>query len=398
MRVLVSAYACEPGKGSEPGVGWNWALQAARVADEVVVLTRTNNRSSIDEACERVPANLHFEFLDLGEAALKLKGGSRRARPYYVVWQRAARARILRLHQEQPFDLIHHLTWASISLPVGASGVTAAPLIVGPVGGGVGASWSQWRDFGLRGAGYELARAALQLANQVNPQTRRTWQSAHTVLAQNEETRQRLPKGMRHRVMVVPNAGIDSAEVVQEGGRSADGGVVRCLFAARIIPLKGLRTAIRALSTPQGRNLRLEVLGDGPDRRSCERLARRLGITDRVLFRGMVPRHVVLERLDESDVLLLPTQHDEGPLIVIEAMARGVRPVVLERGGPAVSVGQAGVVVSVKPVRTLPNRLATAVCDAWALPPALPVERSSEYVWDRKADVLRRVYASALVK
>ena len=37
IRVLISAYACEPNKGSEPGVGWNWALQMAKM-DEVYVI------------------------------------------------------------------------------------------------------------------------------------------------------------------------------------------------------------------------------------------------------------------------------------------------------------------------------------------------------------------------
>lgn len=30
MKILFSAYACEPGKGSEPGVGWNWGRQITR--------------------------------------------------------------------------------------------------------------------------------------------------------------------------------------------------------------------------------------------------------------------------------------------------------------------------------------------------------------------------------
>ena len=46
IRVLISAYACEPNKGSEPGVGWNWALQMAKL-NEVYVITRSNNRKII---------------------------------------------------------------------------------------------------------------------------------------------------------------------------------------------------------------------------------------------------------------------------------------------------------------------------------------------------------------
>ena len=51
LKVLISAYACEPGKGSEPEVGWQWALQMARHHD-VTVLTRANNRQAIEPAIE----------------------------------------------------------------------------------------------------------------------------------------------------------------------------------------------------------------------------------------------------------------------------------------------------------------------------------------------------------
>ncbi len=47
LKVLISAYACEPNKGSEPEVGWQWALQMAKY-HEVTVLTRTNNRAGIE--------------------------------------------------------------------------------------------------------------------------------------------------------------------------------------------------------------------------------------------------------------------------------------------------------------------------------------------------------------
>ena len=49
LRVLVSAYACEPGRGSEPGVGWHWVREIARF-NEVWVITRMNNRKAIETA------------------------------------------------------------------------------------------------------------------------------------------------------------------------------------------------------------------------------------------------------------------------------------------------------------------------------------------------------------
>ena len=63
MRVLVSAYACEPGKGSEPGVGWNWARMIAQ-DHETWVLTRSNNRAPIEAALAADPQpNLRFIYV-----------------------------------------------------------------------------------------------------------------------------------------------------------------------------------------------------------------------------------------------------------------------------------------------------------------------------------------------
>ena len=58
MKVLLSAYACEPNKGSEPGVGWNWAIEIARLGHKVWVLTRANNQPSIDSERFNLPKRI----------------------------------------------------------------------------------------------------------------------------------------------------------------------------------------------------------------------------------------------------------------------------------------------------------------------------------------------------
>ena len=60
LRVLISAYACEPGKGSEPGVGWNFSKEMAKHHD-LWVLTRLNNREIIEnELLENPTEELHL--------------------------------------------------------------------------------------------------------------------------------------------------------------------------------------------------------------------------------------------------------------------------------------------------------------------------------------------------
>ena len=47
-KILVSAYACEPYKGSEQAVGWNIVLELAKT-DDVHVITRANNKIPIEK-------------------------------------------------------------------------------------------------------------------------------------------------------------------------------------------------------------------------------------------------------------------------------------------------------------------------------------------------------------
>ena len=48
-RVLIGAYACEPGVGSEGGVGWSWTRQIA-LRNDCTVITRKNNVEKIERA------------------------------------------------------------------------------------------------------------------------------------------------------------------------------------------------------------------------------------------------------------------------------------------------------------------------------------------------------------
>ena len=87
MKVLVSAYACEPGKGSEPEVGWQWVNQIARF-HETWVITRANNREAIEKALTKSPINnLHFVYVDLPEWARFWKKGRSGVHLYYYLWQ-----------------------------------------------------------------------------------------------------------------------------------------------------------------------------------------------------------------------------------------------------------------------------------------------------------------------
>src|SRR5205814_1654653 len=135
MKVLVSAYACEPGKGSEPAVGWNWVQALARRGSRIHVITRSNNREAIEnDSGSRNPV-LSFHDFDLPRWARAGKRWPGGIYVYYLFWQVGAYRLAKRLHAVERFDRVQHVTFASCRLPpfLGRSGI---PFIFGPVGGG----------------------------------------------------------------------------------------------------------------------------------------------------------------------------------------------------------------------------------------------------------------------
>jgi glycogen(starch) synthase len=103
----------------------------------------------------------------------------------------------------------------------------------------------------------------------------------------------------------------------------------RLLYVGRLDPRKGVDTAIAALPRlpPQAT---LHIVDAGPTRHGAQlaRLARRLGVADRVVFGGAAPRRDLPRIYAEADAVLFPVRWEEPwGLVPLEAMAVG-RPVV----------------------------------------------------------------------
>jgi hypothetical protein len=87
MSILAFAYACEPGRGSEPGAGWAWARMLAQI-EETWVITRRDYAASIEHALRSTPEreNLRFVYVELPERFRGWQRDLRGLRIYYLLW------------------------------------------------------------------------------------------------------------------------------------------------------------------------------------------------------------------------------------------------------------------------------------------------------------------------
>src|SRR5262249_21020892 len=83
------------------------------------------------------------------------------------------------------------------------------------------------------------------------------------------------------------------------------------------------------------KKIQLDIVGDGWDRRNLEALTRDLGLEKDVTFHGWLPHPQAMEVLARSHIMALPSIREFGGGVVVEAMARGVVPIVVRYGGPS---------------------------------------------------------------
>lgn len=132
-------------------------------------------------------------------------------------------------------------------------------------------------------------------------------------------------------IAIIPN-GVDAARFSPADARS-DGDRLSLLFVGRVVRQKGLDVLFEALaSLPPALRERigLTIVGDGPARPELEAQAARLGLTERIAFRGWLGRDELPAAYRAADAFVFPSRDEGMPNVVLEAMAAGL-PVVATR-------------------------------------------------------------------
>jgi glycosyltransferase involved in cell wall biosynthesis len=413
VRVLLLAEEANPEWFSVPLEGWSHGQAIARRVDAHVV-TQVRNRDAFVRAGVAADAftAIDTEHIErpLWRLGSLLRGGQGKGWTTLMalkaisyrsfesqVWRRfgaAIRAR--------EFDVVHRLTPLSPTVPSRLATWckrAGVPFVLGPLNGGV--PWPRGFDGARRREREWLSyvRGAYKLL----PGYRSTRRDAAALVIGSRDTWQQMPERWRDRCVYIPENGVDPARfpLADEPPPRAPG-PLRIAFLGRLVPYKGCDMLLAAAAplVAAGRAT-IDVIGDGPERDALGKQAASLGIAAGVAFAGWVPHGDVAARLQRADVFGFPSVREFGGAVVLEAMALGVVPVVLDYGGPgelvtprtgfALPMGRRDEIVAA--FRSVLERLAAA---PEALAPLRAAGRARvrrDFTWDAKAAQVERVYA-----
>lgn len=345
VRILVEAFACAPGSGSEEGVGWSYPREFARRGHDVTVITSAQAREAVEAELRADPMpGLRFAYVPRRRWPLRL-GWTAGSAVQYLLWLWEASELARRLDGESPFDVLHHSSYGTL---LGGSFLwrLGRPLVFGPAGGGQttppafrGLFGSWWRSEALRSL---VVRHLWRFVWHSREMARR----AAVILASNEETLLLARRMGARRVRLLMDAALPAtmAPPAMPEREAHDG--LRLLWLGRIMPRKAVQLAVLAVEgLPDTAGVTLEVVGKGANDEMEAGFRRWLAgrpETGRVTAPGAVPFDAVPGKYLAADVFIFTSVRDSTGVQVLEAMAYGLPVICLDHQGARVMVPDEG--------------------------------------------------------
>jgi len=398
MRILLTGIACAPDAGSEPGITWNWAENLAAEHD-VWVITHGYFRPAIERRLAEQPLpRLRFVYTGrLGWWDMLRLPSHRGLRLHYMAWRRHVLRLARALDAKHDFDLVHHVSWNTISAPP-LLGELGKPFVWGPVGGGQTTPLALLGGFGVA-APLEVLRSLRVDLLACLPSVRRAARQARLVLAVNNETAELLRRTGVTRPQLFLDVGVPRHLLDAPLRERRRDGPFTVLWAGRLEPRKGLGLCLEVARRVHLDDVRFVVVGDGPEAISARRRAERLGLGDRVAFLGLRPWREVQELYREAHLFLFTSIRDSSGTTALEALAAGAPVICLDHQGMGAHLhDDAAVKIPVGRPGEVAKRMAQTIEQLAADRPRLAqmARAGRRYAetegWDRRAAAMQRLY------
>jgi len=221
--------------------------------------------------------------------------------------------------EEGPFDLVHGHFSAAGQLVSGMARAIGVPFVI----------TEHSTSFSGRNASNRASRAGLARA-------RRVCAEAAAVLPVSAQLQRAMEEsGIRANYTVLPNP-VDTTEF-RSPEQLPPSSTIEVVSVGRLAPVKGHDLLLEAIARIRGDrpNVRLTIVGAGPERVGLEATASALGLDDVVTFTGPLPHAEVAAQLERSHAFVLASHWENLSVAVLEACVVGLPAVVTQVGGIA---------------------------------------------------------------
>lgn len=347
-NILISAYACEPHKGSEPGIGWHWVIELARLEYNVHVITRSNNKEVIEAELNTLEPlkNLSFHYYDLSRfyrnAKKKIPFG---VYFYYFFWQFGIVNLAKNIVNNHNIDVVHHITFGVFRQPSFLYKLKK-PFVFGPVGGAETTPNRLLASLGKKEYATELFRNFVNRLFKYSPILNRMYKKTDLILCKTPETSAFLSKRFDNKKKVRVEIGVENTNANQEI-KVNNNEALKILYVGRFIGWKGVYLGVDAVKKAMDNDpeISFTMIGKGYAKEKLLKQSKGYNIN----FLDWVKQEELFNYYSSYDCFLFPSFHDSSGTVILEAFSFGLPVICLNLGGPKELVNEkCGFVIDVE--------------------------------------------------
>ncbi len=328
LKVLINAYACSPGMGSEPGMAWNWVKNLAKFC-ELYIITEGEFWEKIEAAVPTLEqgGNMHFYYNPVSDEIRKMcwNQGDWRFYKYYRQWQWKTYLMAKGICEKERIDVLHQLNMIGFREPGylwKLSKENGVPFVWGPIGG-----LKQFPTAYLKEAGLKM-QLFMRLKNFLN-----IWQLKHEkrvdealktaklLISSIPDSYRALKKYKGLESIVIPETGCFLSEDISTSRFDTE--EFHIMWVGKFDFRKQLPLALQAVALAKNPKLKLDVYGSGSvgQVEMAKRMGEELGISQQVIWYGNQKNDVVMEAMRKAQLFFFTSVNEDTSTVVLEAVS-----------------------------------------------------------------------------
>jgi len=401
LKILISAYACSPSRGSEPGMGWNFVTGLSNFHEVHVIVEKRKWEQSIIEYLVLHPSlkqNLTFHFIDKKRNKWLRKLWPPSYYWFYKEWQKKTYKLALELNQIEDFDLIHQLNMVGYREP-GFLWKIDKPFVWGPIGGLENSPWILLPTIGLKGFVFYAARNLINSFQRTfNRRPRKAINRTNNrIIAATPENSKLIYEIWNKNSEVICEVGKET-QVKSFVSKRPKETKLKIIWSGQHTPGKNLPLLLKILKDIDIK-YELRILGVGEMTSKWKKIAIKYGIENFCKWYGWLKRDDAINVMKSGHVFCITSVKDLTSSVLLEAISLGLPIITLDHCGFSHVVNKScGIKIPINSKRQIQSDFTEALQKIFrdeTYRQALSngaIKRSEYFSWNKKITQLNLIY------
>jgi len=406
LKILISAYACSPYRGSEPGMGWNFVLGLSKYHEVHVISEQLKWKPDIEKIFREKPelkTYIKFYFIQKKRNKKLRKIWPPSYYWYYRQWQKEAFKLALDLDKKENFDIIHQLNMVGYREP-GYLWKMEKPIVWGPIGGLENSPWRFLPSLGLKGMVFYTGRNIINSwQRNFSKRSRKIAKQKDSRLIAATEGNSKLIKYLWNKdSFIISEVGQETNAFSSPHNLRSSGDKLRIIWSGVHTSRKNLPLLLRALKRVNS-PYTIDILGVGEMTPKWRKLSKKLGLEENCNWHGWLEKNRAIDIMQTGNVFCITSISDLTSTVTLEALSYGLPIVCLDHCGFShVVTEQCGIKIPVNTPRKATNGFAVALDDLYSdvnyhirLGKGA-IQRAADFNWEKKITQINSIYQSLL--